>query len=66
MSPVINGSVDEIVNWKESSRLFFVSTANVLSGVSVPDDVRAPWEVFRQMLGLTIQAGIVRIVASVM
>ena len=45
---------------------FLVRTAKPTSGVEFPVDVNAPVVVFAQMLGLTTQLGIVKVVASVM
>ena len=45
---------------------FFVRTAKPTGGTEVPHDVNEPEVVFAQMLGLTTQAGIVKVVTSVM
>ena len=45
--------------------IFFVSTAKPSAGVAVPIDVKLPCEVFGQMLGFTVQAGIESGVVSV-
>ena len=61
----IAGSAEYIAIVKVLSP-FFVRTAKPTAGVEVPADVNVPVVVFAQMLGLTTQLGIVKVVASVM
>jgi hypothetical protein len=42
--------------------MFFVNVANPVGGFVAPDDVKVPFEVFAQKLGLITHAGIVKVV----
>jgi hypothetical protein len=44
--------------------MFFVRTANPAAGVVTPVDVNVPVLVLAQSLGVTLQAGIVKVVVS--
>ena len=65
VSPVIAGSVEDIAILNVLFP-FLTRTANPAGGVEVPIDVNMPVVLFGQIDGLTMQAGIVKIVASVM
>ena len=64
--PVIAGLLEAKAIVKTPFVPFFVRTAKPTAGVEIPVDVNAPLVVFAHMLGLTIQAGIAKVVAFVM
>ena len=63
--PVIAGSVEDITILKVLSP-FLTRTAKPVGGCEVPIEFNEPLVLFGQKDGLTMQAGIVKIVASAM